>query len=138
MHRSVSSDDVIKYSTGARKRDIKLTKEEDIEYRDDFLYHSSGDTSLKFQRELGEEGSTLDENRHSLSDAFSARGSYTLDLRECFVQSEVDKARQRRSLNDKLAVNMKEEGLKVHFNKSKLKICHFVMFALFNVSKCST
>ena len=113
MHRSVKSGDVIEYSTGARKRDIKLNKEEDIEYRDGYLYHSSGDTSLKFKTR------SSDESQHSLSDAFSARGSYTLDLEECYVQSEKDKTRQRRSLNDRMTENMKEEGLKVNYNMSK-------------------
>ena len=120
MHRSISSDDVIDYSTGAIKRDIRLTKEEDIEYRDDHLYHSSGDTTLKFKTESDVEESH-DESQHSFSDAFSAHGSYTLDLQECYDQTEGDKVRQRRSLNDQMTENMKEEGLKVNFNKSKLR-----------------
>ena len=50
MHRSVSSDDVKEYSTGARAKDVKLKKEEDIEYHSGRLHHSSGTTSHQNNR----------------------------------------------------------------------------------------
>ena len=113
----MSSDDVIDYSTGARKRDIQLMKEEEIEYRDGVLQHSSGDTSFKIQNrhqtETGQE--------KKLSDAFSAHGSYTLDLQRCYTSKKENKARRKRTLDDHMNQNMiAEERLMANFNISKL------------------
>ena len=118
MHRFIGSDDIIDYSTGARKRDIQLTKDEDIEYRDGILYHSSGDTSFKINNRHSIE-EPRDKQQKSFSDAFSAHGSYSLDLQQCYVQPRQVKTRQRRSLQDQMNDNMREEGLKINFNRSK-------------------
>ena len=118
MHRFIESDDVIDYSTGARKRDIQLTKDEDIEYRDGVLYHSSGDTSFKIKNKNSVE-EPQDTQEMLFSGAFSARGSYTLDLQQCYVEQKQDKSRRRRSLYERMNENMREEGLKVNFNRSK-------------------
>ena len=119
MHRSVDSKDVIDYSTGARKRDIQLRKEEDIEYRDGVLQHSSGDTSFKIENK-----NDIKEPQHSqekeFSDAFSAHGSYTLDLQRCYTPTRKDGARRKRSLNDQMNQNrISEERLTANFNISK-------------------
>ena len=118
MHRVVESDDVIDYSTGAKKRDIQLTKDEDIEYRDGILYHSSGDTLIKIKNKKYVQ-EPPDEHQNSFSDAFSAHGSFTLDLQQCYIQPKKDKTRQRRSLKERMNENMREEGLKINFNTSK-------------------
>ena len=125
MHRSIDGKDVIDYSTGARKRDIQLRKEEDIEYRDGILQHSSGDTSFKIQNK-----NSIEEPRSSqekeFSDAFSAHGSYNLDLQRCYTLTKQDGARHKRSLNDQMNQNrMSEERLTANFNISKShKKCH--------------
>ena len=116
MHRSINGKDVIDYSTGARKRDIQLRKEEDIEYRDGVLQHSSGDTSFKIEN--------INEPQHSqekeFSDVFSAHGSYTLDLQRCYAPTSKDGARRKRSLNDQMNQNrICEERLTANFNISK-------------------
>ena len=118
MHRFIESDDVIDYSTGAKKRDIELRKDEDIEYRDGVLYHSSGDASLKLKHKSNMED-VQEGNQTTLSDAFSAHGSYTLNLQQCYVKSKKDKIRQRRSLMRQMSEDTKEEGLKINFNMSK-------------------
>ena len=114
MHRSVNSDDVIEYTTGAKKSDLQLTKEEDIEYRDGTLYHSAGNTSVMVKRSRVEEATG--ENK-SLSDAFSAKSSYHLDLKRCYIQSNEEKGRRRRSLNYNMDYDTKEEDLRGAFNK---------------------
>ena len=116
MHRFIESDDVIDYSTGAKKTDIELRKDEDIEYRDGILYHSSGDASLKLKHKSNIEDV---QEEKTLSDAFSAHGSYTLNLQQCYVQRKKDKIRQRRSLMRQMSEDMKEEALKINFNMSK-------------------
>ena len=134
MHRFIDSKDVIDYSTGARKRDIQLQKDEDIEYRDGILQHSSGDTSFKIQNKKGitepESGQEKD-----FSDAFSAHGSYNLDLQRCYTQTKHDGARRKRSLHDQMNQNdMTEERLTANFNISKsLKYTHNTV-TMFHVS----
>ena len=85
MHRSVSSDDVKEYSTGAHVKHVKLQKEEDIEYRSGRLHHSSGTTSIEIlgsQQRI--EGRPVELQEGPLSDKLlSASGSYSLDLLHC-------------------------------------------------------
>lgn len=117
VHRTVNSDDVIDYSTGARKVDFELSKKEDLEYRGGRLYHSSGITDIKVKgkSKLYKSGG----EQKSFSSAFSVHGSYTLDLDHCFTPSPSSRERQRRSLSD---TDMAEEGLGASFNKSESRI----------------
>ena len=118
MHRSIDSNDVIDYSTGARKRDIQLRKEEDIEYRNGVLQHSFGDTSFKVQSKNGFK--EPQSSQKEFSDAFSARGSYTLDLQRCYTPTKQDGARRKRSIDNEMNRNrMSEERLTANFNISK-------------------
>ena len=119
MHRSVDGKDVIDYSTGAKKRDIQLWKEEDIEYRNGVLHHSSGDTMFKVEGKKDVEDAQSSQEKE-FSDAFSAHGSYSLDLQQCYTPSKKDGARRKRSLDDIMNRNrMSEERLTANFNISK-------------------
>jgi hypothetical protein len=119
MHRSVDGNDVIDYSTGARKRDIQLRKEEDIEYRNGVLHHSSGDTRFKVKGKTSIE-ETQSGQEKKFSDAFSAHGSYALDLQQCYTPTKQDGARRKRSLDDVMNQNrISEERLTAKFNISK-------------------
>ena len=97
MHRSVSSDDVKEYSTGARAKDVKLQKEEDIEYRSGHLQHSSGVTSIKMsgsRRRI--EGKRVELQEGPLSDKLlSANSSYSLDLLHCQKSPSSTRGRRR-------------------------------------------
>ena len=98
MHRSISSGDVKKYSTGARVKDVQLEKEEDIEYRSGHLYHSSGSTTVKMakpQQRFSGRHTTLQEGPLN-EDLLTANGSYVLDLLRCYTVSSTAK-RGRRS-----------------------------------------
>ena len=80
MHRTITSDDVKKYSTGARMKDVQLEKEEDIEYRSGHLYHSSGSTTVKMakpQQKFTSRHTTLQEGPLN-DELLSANGSYVL------------------------------------------------------------
>ena len=119
MHRSLDGKDVIDYSTGARKRDIQLSKEEDIEYRNGVLHHSSGDTMFKVKSKNTIEKAQNGQEK-KFSDVFSARGSYTLDLQQCYTPTKQDGARRKRSLDDVMNRNrMSEERLTANFNISR-------------------
>lgn len=117
MHRTIESDDVIEYSTGAKKQDFKLERSEDIEYRGGKLYHSSGGTSIKVKGKNDQSGG--DEDHMSFSKAFSAHGSFSLDLEQCYSQPQRARARQRRSMSEKMNQDTIEESLKVLFNTSE-------------------
>ena len=119
MHRSIDSKDVIDYSTGARKRDVQIRKEEDIEYRNGVLQHSSGDTLFKVQSKTGIEEPRSSQEKE-FSDAFSAHGSYTLDLQRCYTPTKKDGIRHKRSLYNQMnRTVMLEERLTANFNISE-------------------
>ena len=124
MHRSVDGKDVIHYSTGAKKCDIQLREEEDIEYRNGVLRHSSGDTMFKVEGKKDVEDAQSGQEKE-FSHAFSAHGSYSLDLQQCYTPSKKDGARRKRSLDDVMNRNrMLEERLTADFNISKYHNCH--------------
>ena len=98
MHRSISSGDVKKYSTGARVKDMQLEKEEDIEYRSGHLYHSSGSSTVKMakpQQRFAGRHTTLQDGPLN-EDLLTANGSYVLDLLRCYTVPSTAK-RGRRS-----------------------------------------
>ena len=87
MHRSISSSDVKEYSTGIHVKHVQLQKEEDIEYRSGYLYHSSGSTTVKMVKPSQRFASKQEEGPLN-EELFSANGSYTLDLVNCTVPSD--------------------------------------------------
>lgn len=118
MHRHIEGDDVIDYSSGAKKKSINLLKDEDIEYRDGFLYHSAGRTALKIK------GQSQDAVENSVSEAFAAEGSYSLELQQCFVPTKRTQNRRRRSVNEEMEKDLTEEDLKAYYDKCMLNYFH--------------
>ena len=95
MHRSISTGDIKKYSTGARVKEMQLEKEEDVEYRSGHLYHSSGSTTVKIAKRFSSRHKTLQEGSLN-EDLLTANGSYALDLLRCYTVPSTAK-RGRRS-----------------------------------------
>ena len=83
MHRSVSSSDVKEYSTGAHVKHVQLEKEEDIEYRSKYLYHSSGSITVKMVKPQERFTGKLQEGPLN-EELFSANGSYVLHQLRCY------------------------------------------------------
>jgi len=94
MHRSISSGDVRKYSTGTHVKDVQLEKEEDIEYHSGHLYHSSGLTTVKMARQRVEGRHVTLPDGPLNDELLSANGSYTLDLLRCYTLSSVMRGRR--------------------------------------------
>ena len=94
MHRSISSGDVKKYSTGAHKKEMQLEKEEDIEYRSGHLYHSSGLATVKIVKRFPSRHTTLQEGPLN-EDLLTANGSYVLDLLRCYTVSSMARRGKR-------------------------------------------
>ena len=117
MHRSVSSEDVKEYSTGARVKHVKLQREEDIEYRSGRLHHSSGTTSITIlgsQQRI--ESGRVELQEGPLSDKLlSANGSYSLDLLHCQKSPSSTSTRGRRDARKPMA----RDSLKAVVSKSK-------------------
>ena len=113
MHRSVSTDDVKKYSTGTRVKDIQLKKEEDIEYRSGHLFHSAGVTSVKMAKSRQKiRGRQVPLPEGPLNDQlFSANGSYSLDLVRCSKASPANRGRRSETKS------MKRDSLNAAENK---------------------
>ena len=82
MHRSVSSSDIKEYSTGAHVKHVQLQKEEDIEYRSRYLYHSFGSTTVKMVKPQERFASELQEGPLN-EELFYANGSYVLHQLRC-------------------------------------------------------
>lgn len=113
MHRTITGDDVLAYPNDIPKQDIKLTKEEDIEYQSGKLRHSAGTTSVKVSKTDSEQ------DTKSFSNLFSAKGSYALDLVQCYSITNRAYARHRRSSGNEMETNGVEEGLQATLNKSE-------------------
>lgn len=118
MHRTIKSEDVLEYASGIPKRDVLLTKEEDIEYRSGALYHSSGKTHIKMlgigdqgnedfsrinplantpQKQKADEPHAREYDDSIKLNRFSADGYYSLDLAYCHNVPKIS-ARKHRSL----------------------------------------
>ena len=91
MHRSISSKDVEKYSSeAAKQRDVKLSKEEDVEYRSGSLYSSSGASSVKIVSKRQQQEMVVEEDQPDnlfKSDTLTVSGSYKLKRIRCYLLS---------------------------------------------------
>ena len=131
MHRSVSSSDIKEYSTGAHVKHVQLEKEEDIEYRSGYLYHSSGSTTVKMVKPHERFAGKLQEGPLN-EELFSANGSYVLHQLRCYrVPSNKRGRRSARKtvIRGSLKVivdkgNLSNNYVELHFNPI-LFICRF-------------
>ena len=135
MHRTVSSDDVKMYSSGARVKDMQLEKEEDIEYHSGHLYHSSGSTTVKMARikqRFSSRHTTLQDGPLN-EELFSANGSYVLDLLRCYTVSSTAR-RGRRSARK----TMIRGSLEVVIDKGITLLTLFSDMHVYKVCWCMT
>ena len=93
MHRSVSSSDIKEYLTGAHVKHVQLQKEDNIEYRSGYLYHSSGSTTVKMVKPQERFASKLQEGPLN-EKLFSANGSYILEQLHCNTVPSTERGRR--------------------------------------------
>ena len=99
MHRSIKSKDVEKYPGDRKPREVKLNKEEDIEYESGLLKSSSGTTTVALTSKH------LKNRKEAGSKTFAAKGSYRLRRIRCYTLTGKQKRpRGRRSTDDHAAV----------------------------------
>ena len=116
IHRTVTSEDVLEYSSGVHTRDVQLREEDDIEYRDGRLFRSSGNMYLSVDKEIhssGQGSGGMDE----FADVVTARGSFNMELNEC--RTVWPTRRRRRAVQQHLdgAFSL-EEGLMATYDES--------------------
>ena len=85
MHRSISNNDVIEYPMDIPDKDVELTEEEDIEYRDGRLVRSNGTMNISMERTLSSHNELTpdDSEDNNFSNMFNARGSFLMELKVC-------------------------------------------------------
>ena len=113
MHRSVKTKDVEKYPGDRKSREVKLDKEEDIEYESGSLKSSSGKTAVSLTSKH------LKHRKEAGSKTFAVKGSYQMKRIKCFVFTTNDeRPRGRRSADETI-----ESTLSATVNQRKCA-CH--------------
>ena len=119
MHRSISSEDVEEYSSkAAKQRDVKLSKEEDVEYRSGSLYSSSGASSVKIVSKRQQQEMVVEEdlpNNLFKSDTLTVSGSYKLKRIRCYLLSSKKIFQRKRRSAD--STNVVESTLSATIDK---------------------
>ena len=132
MHRSISSEDVEEYSSEeAKQRDVKLSKEEDVEYRSGSLYSSSGASSVKILSKRQQHEMVIEEDQPDKlfnSDTLTVSGSYRLDRIRCYPLSSKKLFQRKRRSAD--STNVVESTLSATIDKRQYMHDHdtFVMY----------
>lgn len=116
MKRTIRRDDVSEYSNEVTKDDIDTTKDEEIQYRSGRLEKSSGVTTFHL---VNNSYNDSDLESFSLSRAFSASGSYKMELQACRRVNNRALGVQKKRIFSEMKRDSKEEGLKASVNKGK-------------------
>ena len=95
MHRSVKSKDVEKYPGDRKPREVKIDREEDIEYESGSLKSSSGQTKVSITSKH------LKHRKEAGSKTFAIKGSYQMKRIKCFAVTTMnERPRGRRSAEE--------------------------------------
>ena len=109
MRRRIDTDEVIDSSSGVGRRKLKFSKDEDIEYRDGVLRRSSGRAEVKMTKEV-----VIQQEGRRLSEGFSATGSFTLELEQCYVPSGDMLNQRRQGLRESMNREMADGSLRAN------------------------
>ena len=109
MCRLIDTDEVIDSASGVGKRKIKFSKDEDIKYRDGILHRSSRRAEVRMTKEVLIQ---QEDGRHS--EGFSATGSFTLELEQCYALSGNTLEERRQSLRENMDREMSEGSLRAN------------------------
>lgn len=111
MHRKIRKVDV---STEEQSDDIDTDQDEEIQYRSGRLERSSGNTTIHLVN-----NSHSDSDGLSLSRAFAASGSYSMELQTCRKLSQYTYAARKKRILSEMGQDPKEGDLKAMINKSE-------------------
>ena len=118
MQRKIRKEDVSELSSEDSMEDIDTAQDEEIQYRSGRLERSSGNTMIHFVNEsdTGTEADTV-----SLSQAFSATGSYNMELKSCSMINQSMFRVQKNKILSEMKKSSKEESLKAKVDKSEVQ-----------------
>ena len=120
MKRSVRRGDVSQYSIDAPAEDIDTSKDEEVEYESGKLKRSSGNATFHLLNDSLNEV----ESDFSLTQAFSASGSYSLELQECNnINSYAYRVQKKKVMSEMR--KSKEEDLTATVDKSEIAMINW-------------
>ena len=120
MQRKIRKEDVSELSSEDSMEDIDTAQDEEIQYRSGRLERSSGNTMIH----LVNESDTVPIDTVSISQAFSAAGSYSMELKSCRTIDPYMFNIQKNNIQSEMKNNSMEEGLKARVDKSELSKSH--------------
>ncbi|ORU94288.1 MAG: hypothetical protein A6F71_09225 [Cycloclasticus sp. symbiont of Poecilosclerida sp. M] len=116
MQRKIRKEDVSEFSSEDSLEDIDTAQDEEIQYRSGRLERSSGNTMFH-PVNASDTGTTAD--TVSLSQAFSATGSYRMELESCRKISQYMFGVQKKKILSEMKKNPQQESLKAKIDKSE-------------------
>ena len=117
MHRTITSADVMEYSTEIPARDVDLVEEEDIEYRSGRLIKSNGTMHLSVERGRQEDTDSDDNLEQQFSNVFNARGSFNMELKLCRLVPLTARRRRNAVRQNLNGAYSSEESLMASYDK---------------------
>ena len=117
MHRTITSADVMEYSTEIPARDVDLVEEEDIEYRSGQLIKSNGTMHLSVERGHQEDTASDDNLEQQFSNVFTARGSFNMELKLCRLVPLTTRRRRNAVRQNLNSDSSSEESLMASYDK---------------------
>lgn len=121
MHRRISGKDVSAYSNQeVSDTDVDSSVDEEVEYRNGRLERSSGNSTFNFVNKT--DSSTADDGEatdFSLSQLFSASGSYLMEVQSCRRLSKYALGLKKKKLFSAMRSDLREEDLTATRDESK-------------------
>ena len=116
MQRTIRKEDMSELSSEDSMEDIDSAQDEEIQYRSGRLERSSGSTMVHLvnNSDTGTETDTV-----SLSQAFFATGSFSMELKSCRMLNQYMFGIQKNKILSEMKKNPEEENLKAKVDKSE-------------------
>ena len=122
MHRRVSKKDVSAYSNQEASDDVDSSVDEEVEYRNGRLERSSGNSTFNVMNKTDSNAeSDGDGSDFSLSQLFSASGSYLMEVQSCRRLNKYALGLQKKKLFSAMRSDSREEDLGATRDESKYK-----------------
>ena len=116
MHRSIRKEDVSEISDEDSLEDIDTAQDDEIQYRSGRLERASGNTMF---HPVNESDTETNADTVSLSQTFSATGSYNMELKNCRKISQYMFGVQKKKILSEMEKNSQQESLKAKIDKSE-------------------
>ena len=116
MHRSIRKEDMSEISGEDSLEDIDTAQDDEIQYRSGRLERASGNTMF---HPVNESDTGTNADTVSLSQTFSATGSYNMELKSCRKVNQYMFGVQKKKILSEMKKNSKHDSLKAKIDRSK-------------------